>query len=302
MGRRGDHRVRALLGARIEGARAALAEREPGEWVAQLLEESPDGRTVVSFAHAGRRVIGTFSADGGGAPGFELLGALWRARCPTLQVARPVAWVPESGALITEAAVGTACRTLDLASGDGAIARIGRALSELHSIVLPPGVSLPGPKLLADHVAELMQPAPWVLARRLPEHAQAISHTLARLNADEASWGVTPVVVLHRDFHLRQLLDDGTRITVLDWDDAALGDPAFDVGTFTAFLRTHYAPDDAERGIAAFRASYGGALGLWERVAAYERFNYLRRACRRLRLRDPGWRAVLEAMLVRMVE
>jgi aminoglycoside phosphotransferase (APT) family kinase protein len=290
-----------LLGGRIEGARRALAELEPGEWVAHVLEESPDGRAVVSFEHASRRLIGKVRADGGGARAYELLGALSRTRCATLQVARPVAWFPEHGALITEVAAGTACRTLDLAADGGAIARIARALSELHSVVLPPGVTLPGPKSLADHVAELMQPAPWVLARRFPVHAHAISHTLAQLTAEEASWGVTPVSVLHRDFHLRQLFDDGTRITVLDWDDAALGDPAFDVGYFTAYLRTHYAADDAEVGIAAFRASYGGALGLWERVPAYERFNYLRRACRRLRMRDPGWREAIEAMLLRLV-
>lgn len=293
--------MRPLLGARIEGARLALAEREPGDWVAHILEESPDGRAVVAFEHGTRRLIGKFRADGAGALGYELLGALSRARCATLQVARPVAWLPEYEALITEVATGTACRSLDLTADGGAITRIARALSELHSIVLPPGVTLPGPKSLADHVADLMQPAPWVLARRFPAHAQAISHTLAGLTRDEASWGVTPVVVLHRDFHLRQLFDDGSRITVVDWDDAALGDPAFDVGYFTAYLRTHYSTDDAELGIAAFRASYGGALGLWERVPAYERFNYLRRACRRLRLRDPGWRESLEAMLVRLM-
>jgi aminoglycoside phosphotransferase (APT) family kinase protein len=107
-------------------------------------------------------------------------------------------------------------------------------------------------------------------------------------------------VPLHRDFHLRQLFDDGAHVTVLDWEDAAAGDPAFDVGYFTAYLRTHHGDAAAAGGIAAFRAGYGGDDALWARVPVYERFNFLRRAARRWRLKDDGWERELAAMMQRL--
>jgi aminoglycoside phosphotransferase (APT) family kinase protein len=89
-------------------------------------------------------------------------------------------------------------------------------------------------------------------------------------------------------------------VTVLDWDDAASGDPAFDVGYFTAYLKTHHEAADAGQGIDAFAAGSGGDEALWARVPIYERFNFLRRAARRYRLRDAGWERELASMLRRL--
>jgi aminoglycoside phosphotransferase (APT) family kinase protein len=107
-------------------------------------------------------------------------------------------------------------------------------------------------------------------------------------------------VPLHRDFHLRQLFDAGEHVTVLDWDDAASVEPTFDVGYFTAYLKTHHEAADAGQGIDAFAAGYGGDEALWARVPVYERFNFLRRAARRYRLRDAGWERELASMLRRL--
>lgn len=43
--------------------------------------------------------------------------------------------------------------------------------------------------------------------------------------------------LLHRDLHPGQVLVDGPRLAVVDWDDAALGEPALDLANFTAHLR-----------------------------------------------------------------
>jgi aminoglycoside phosphotransferase (APT) family kinase protein len=153
---------------------------------------------------------------------------------------------------------------------------------------------------MGDHVRELIRPGPATLATAFPQHAARVRRTLEELDAAELSWGPLPVAPLHRDFHLRQLFDDGEHITVLDWDDAASGDAAFDVGYLTAYLRSHHGDDAAASGIAAFRAGYGGDPALWSRVRVYERFNFLRRACRRLRLQDRGWDRELAAMMSRL--
>jgi len=288
--------VRETLSRRAEAGRAALAAARPGEWTWRLLEASPDGRAVVEYTHGGRRVIGKLREDGGGEADAALLRALAGAGARVLRVPAVVDWLPAEGVLLMDAAGGRACRTLDPARERDTLARIGVALRELHALPLRRG---PG-KRLADHVAELVRPSPRVLAEARPADAHRIHATLASLAAAEASWGTLPVTLLHRDFHLRQLFDDGERVTVLDWDDAASGDPAFDVGYLTAYLRTHHAAAAAEAGIAAFREGYGDAGGVWARVPVYERFNYLRRACRRFRLRDAGWEAELEAMLGRL--
>ncbi len=274
-----------------------LCARHPGRWDTRELEVSADGRAVVEFTNGEERVIGKLRADGGGEAAHTLLVALFAAQTTTLRVPRPVAWLPEAQALVTGVAPGVACRNLEPALDGGTFERIGRALAELHA--LPPfGGSV---KRLSDHVAELVRPSPRVVSAEQPHHALTIERTLAHLSEAERQWGAVAVVSLHRDFHLRQLFDDGLRITVIDWDDAACGDPAFDVGYFTAYLRTHYALEDAVTGINAFRRGYGDGPW-WDRVPVYERFNYLRRACRRVRLRDEGWQRALDDMLARLAK
>jgi aminoglycoside phosphotransferase (APT) family kinase protein len=288
--------VRPSIAERTELTRLALAELEPCAWISRVLESSPDGRAVVEYACDGRRVIGKFRADGAGAGSIALLRAVSAHATGTLRVPRPIAWLEPTGALLTEAATGVPCRTLDVTRSGAVLERVGRALAELHAMPLTWGT----PKQLRDHVHELVRPDPRELAAALPAHAARITRALERMIAEEQAWHTPPFALLHRDFHLRQLFDDGEHVTVLDWDDAACGDPAFDVGYFTTYLKTHYEPAAADSGIASFRRGYGGDRALWSRRPTYERFNHLRRACRRFRLRDEGWERELERMLARL--
>ena len=296
--------MRETLSERIEAARRELAALRPGDWEASVREESPEGGVVVEYRSGADRVVGKLRADrahgrdapGSGEAAFRLLASLAERETRTFRVPRPILWCAGPRALLTEAAAGEPCRGLDPARAADTLERIGRALRELHELPAPPGP----PRRLADHVAELIRPSPEALASALPAHAGRISGTLERLRTAEAAWGELRVATLHRDFHLRQLFDDGRRITVVDWDDAASGDPAFDVGFFTAYLRTHFDARVAQAGISAFCAGYGAGGGIRERVAVYEQFNYLRRACRRFRLRDAGWEVEMTAMLARL--
>jgi aminoglycoside phosphotransferase (APT) family kinase protein len=290
--------VRETLTDRIAATGAALTERLAGEWTPRLLESSPDGRAVVEWTQHDRVLVAKLRTDGEGERQYALLTALSAIGAPTFRVPAPVAWLAGPCALVMERVPGTPCRTLD--PGDAASApvleRIGRALAELHGAPVVPGPV----KRMSDHVAELMRPAPEELARALPAQADRIHATLERLQRETDAWGATPVVPLHRDYQLRQLFDDGTHVHVLDWDDAASGDPAFDVGYLTAYLRSHHDDASAQRGIAAFLRGYGPDDALASRVPTYERFNALRRACRRFRLRDDGWERELERMLERL--
>ncbi len=67
---------------------------------------------------------------------------------------------------------------------------------------------------------------------------------------------------IHRDFYDKQLLYAPDRTTVLDLDNAALGDPAQDHGNFTAhlLLRSQQQPSCSSAilaGIRAFEEGYG---------------------------------------------
>lgn len=288
--------MRETLTGRIEAARLELAALRPGAWPASVLEASAERRAVVEYRSAGERVIGKFREDGSGEATFRLLVSIEASGTSTLRVPRPICWCPGPRALLTEGAPGESCRGLDPSRSAPALERIGRALSELHGLALATGPA----KRLGEHLSELVRPAPGVLAQAFPEHAGRIHDTLDRLRAAEAAWGELPAGPLHRDFHLRQIFDDGRHVTVIDWDDAASGDPAFDVGYFVTYLETHYEVAAAEAGVAAFRAGYGGDAATWARVPEYGRFNLLRRACRRYRLRDAGWERELAAMMARL--
>jgi aminoglycoside phosphotransferase (APT) family kinase protein len=287
-----------MLNDRIAETGGEIAERHPGPWVPRMLDASPEGRAVVEWRQGDRVLVAKLRPDGGGAAQLALLRQLYASATTTLRVPEPVTWLEASRALVTGSASGTSCRHADPLQDPAVFERIGRALAEFHGLALVPGPA----KRLDDHIAELIKPAPRVLAAALPQYAAHITRALARLEQESAAWGLVPVVPLHRDFHLRQLFDDGVHVTVIDWDDAASGDPAFDVGYFTAYLRSHFTPEAAEAGIAAFRRGYGGNAALWDRVPVYERFNALRRACRRFRLQDNGWQRELEAMFARLAD
>ena len=282
-----------MLTARIETVRAELAVRRPGDWVASILDSSCDGRAVVEYQSADARVIAKFREDGGGIQSYAMLMQLAAAGTHVLRVPTPIAWVDGADALLMSAATGEPCTELTPSRAPQALERIGRALAELHHTPLVHAE----PRTMADHIRDLVRPSPYSLIEAMPSWADVIARALEGLLLAERAWGRVAVAPLHRDFHLRQLFDDGRCVTVLDWDDAAPGDPAFDVGYFTTYLRTHRTAEEAECGIRAFRRGYGGDAALWARVPVYERFNYLRRACRRYRLRDAGWEGELEAML-----
>ena len=242
--------MRPDLIERVEAARRVVETLRPGAWELCLLDASPDGRAAVEFRLGSERVVAKLLSNGDGERTFRLLQAIEESATETLRVPHAIAWCPEPRALLTERAAGEPCRAIDPARATAALARIGRALRELHALALPAGP----PRTFGDHLAELIRPAPDALAEAYPAQAGRIRETLERLRAEAAAWGARADVPIHRDFHLRQLFDDGRHITVLDWEDAATGDPAFDVGYFTAYLKTHHAAHDAEAGIAAFRS------------------------------------------------
>lgn len=175
-----------------------------------------------------------------------------------------------------------------------ALCRAGAATAELHHTRLS---SVPlRPTGLTDHLTDLVRPAPLNLADALPGWATVIERAHDLIIRPTLEPG--HFVPIHRDLHLRQLVECRDGVGMVDWDLLALGDPAFDVATMLTYLETHLG-DLAGPAAEAFLAGYeaaGGVVGERE-LARYRCFHLLRRACRRFRLRDNGWEAEMTRML-----
>ena len=267
-----------------------------GLWDWRILGTNESGPNVFEFSRLGRRVIGKFHSNGAGERvrlAFERLG---QRDFEILSLPLPIAWDVEHEFLLSEPAKGRAVGVAEIRSDAERLARIGRSLRELHES----GVDLGPPRGLMDHIGELIEPAPEALLSAFPRHARAIEEILERIAGQGPDEGRVSAVPLHRDFHLRQLFDDGGQICVVDWDLCAQGDPAFDVAYFMTYLKTHCGEGLATRAGERFLAGYDPSDELRERLDLHEDFNYLRRSCRRLRLRDRGWEAEVDWMMRRL--
>lgn len=179
----------------------------------------------------------------------------------------------------------------------------GQALAELHSLEMKLEPHVAPLTEMSHHIEQLIRPEPAQLHDHFPKYAERLEACLRWIVAQEDSWRRQFVPgPIHRDIHLRQLFAAESKVWLVDWDCFAWGDPAFDVAYFTAYLQSHLSVSRQPRAVAAFLDGYFkiGRDELLARIPVYENFNLIRRACRRLRLRDFDWRAQAERMLQRM--
>ena len=301
--------ARALVGlAPVEGFARPV-------WTPRVIDRVAGERTVVEYTLSERgrrprrpalRVIGKFYAGDTGRRTYRVMRELSARLAGTpgspLAIPRPLAYDRSRRILLQERVPGVPFTKLVGRDGDRRLCRLaGSALACLHGLPLRLGRQT----WLPDHLRELVRPHPRRLAEAFPEYRGLVEAVLAEIGERERSWrGRVAIAPLHRDFHLRQLFRDGERSDrawLIDWDCYAKGDPAFDVAYFTAYLRTHLG-GRAEPFVEAFLDGYAAGrpgAALLRRLPTYEAFNYLRRACRRFRLRDTGWQTEMRAMLAR---
>lgn len=282
-------------------------------WNAEVLARVTNERTVIRYTvydphgrsepATRRQFVGKFYADETGQKTFETMRAIGSA----LSVGKPILAIPPAiyydrrrRFLVQEFVQGTPFGDLlDRAEFADYFRLAGQALAVLHSQDLVEGKV----KWIGDHVAELIRPDPAELYRRYPEYRERIEVLLDRLQTREAEFGGSiETSPLHRDFHLRQLFHGNRRVWVVDWDTFARGDPAFDVAYFVVYLKTHLQAMQCSAAADAFLNGYFATRprSILERTPMYEAFNYLRRACRRFRLRDHRWEEQMRRMLARI--
>jgi aminoglycoside phosphotransferase (APT) family kinase protein len=156
---------------------------------------------------------------------------------------------------------------------------LGAALATLHAAPAPGW--LPPHDVAAE--ARLVRAFAERAGRHLPEaRAPLLTRAAAAASRLEQLPAIEPVP-LHRDLHDGQVLVDGARVGLVDFDTLAAGDPALDLGNLLAHLdlralQGSCTPACAGELAAALLAGYGDA-GVATRAAAYAQSARVRLAC-----------------------
>ncbi len=178
------------------------------------------------------------------------------------------------------------------------VAQVARLADAVHLSAAP----MPRVRRIEDEVAAARREIQ-VVAPVWPEVAAHADQLLVGCLRRAAGTRVSPLVPSHGDFTPAQILVDehaGGRWGVLDFDEACLAEPAFDLGRFEAYLRLALARrglDDAP--VAAFLSAYRPVPSrmLFDRVAVYRTLALVRLALHACLQLKPGRLATALAVL-----
>jgi hypothetical protein len=160
------------------------------------------------------------------------------------------------------------------------VAAAAAAAAALHRS----GVELGAPRSMQDELDEL----DGLLALMEPISSQLAAALRTRLDAVTAAAGATepmPCALVHGDFTPSQLLRDGDRCGLVDFDGVAQAEPALDLGQYVAYLRLAAAKAGAAAAadglVDGFVAAYAAgtdldAVALRARVQVYACVSLLR--------------------------
>jgi aminoglycoside phosphotransferase len=188
---------------------------------------------------------------------------------PHLRVPRVLYASAREGALAIEPLPGSRLDTVPTGELGAALRRLGAGLAALHRLPAPAErFTRLDPERLARGVG--------VIARVRPDAAPAAAELLARLLARTAD-AAGAAVHLHGDANLRNALDDGERIALLDLEDASGGPAAADLGLvlgglLLARVQDRISPSEEAALGDALLAGYGapppGAALRWHTAAS----------------------------------
>jgi aminoglycoside phosphotransferase (APT) family kinase protein len=286
---------------RIRPERAAGARPE-----ARLLKETGGRRCVIRYRLGRALAIGKLYRDPArGERSHRRLLALRESlgTAAASCVPEPLGWLPELGLLLQEwrgdgdlrdaLAAGEAIRAGERAAG---------WLAALHAAEPLAGLKR---RTLAYEVARLARFAD-ALAGRSDGSASALREAREGLSAAAAKLPAYGLAMIHKDFYYAHVLWDGAGLSILDFDELSLGDPAFDVGHFLAHLERLAQRLPAQTGILAavgqsFLRAYPApqSAGFRARVAFYRGWAALKLAATEARRGEPGWERRAEGLLAR---
>jgi len=178
------------------------------------------------------------------------------------------------------------------------VARVGMALAELHDHAVRPGWL---PELDAESLARRCLAIAYFVGFIHPSSAGRAT-LLARRIAERLRTAGYECRPIHGDFYDLQVLLAGDSVGILDLDEAALGDPAADLGNFLAHrcinrvLRSALPADVIQEALLSGYRQRAGSINP-SRVALHTAITLLRISTHGFRGREPNWPTRLDSLL-----
>lgn len=199
----------------------------------RVVRYKPGRRCLIEYDLEGdgsvTTVVGKARAKGADHTTHELTRELAAAGVP---VPEPVGVVPAFGMWLQRKVPGTPSTVLLTVDGGAELARrIAESVHALHRA----GVPAPRRHTVADELDTLGRRLT-ELARSRPGWAQRLARLYDACHRLTESIPAAADGVAHRDFYPDQVLSDGPRLVLLDFDLYAVADPALDAGNFLGHL------------------------------------------------------------------
>jgi hypothetical protein len=226
-GEHGVVRLRAIRVTRYKPGRRCLIEYDTE---VERAEGAPEVTTLIGKVRARRS----------GKSGYRLLSALWGNGFSAdsqdgISVPEPIGVVPACRLWLQRKVPGRMATDLLMTPDSAALTqRIAEAAYKLHRAGVPTKrrhTMADELRILREHLSRLAQTKPqW--AERLERLLDA-SWRLGAATPEPRPCGI------HRDFYPDQVLVDGRRLYLIDFDLYCEGDPGLDVGNFLGHLTEH---------------------------------------------------------------
>jgi hypothetical protein len=249
---------RALLEQGIRASSPEHADMRIEACTPEVLSYKPGSRCTLRYhltyppELAGRGwpanvIAKTYRKDSKGRNAYDGMLALWRsplASGDVVTLAEPLAYIPELKIMVQGPVAGA--QSLEDMLKAALDANSQPAMEELYDYMRKTAIALAAfhqsgvrhgqTVALAERFAEIRS----LIARLLvpaPELAGAVEPLLARLEALAAEHPADAAVPTHGTFNPEQVLIDGERIGIIDFDDFCLAEPALDVALFRAAIK-----------------------------------------------------------------
>jgi Ser/Thr protein kinase RdoA (MazF antagonist) len=174
------------------------------------------------------------------------------------ELPEPIAVVPELSMEVFGHVPGVALVALvDRDEFPALCRRTGEALARFHRVALQAPAAF-GIESQLNRLWENATEFSWMMRAEARWIADVASALAERLQASRRE----PLSLIHRDLHGGNILADGARLCLVDFEDCAIGEPADDVGSNWAHLTWHSngTGERAERAALARRAFLDGYL------------------------------------------
>src|SRR5262249_5995770 len=182
-------------------------------------------------------LIGKIRARHSGKNAYRLLDAFWNAgfrshSADGISVPEPVGVVPEFQMWLQRKVAGRGAAEL-LAGPDGVT--LARKIAEAACKVHGAGISARRRHTMSDELNILKTRLPTVSSPASP-WARRIARLLEAADRLGAATREPKTCGVHRDFYADQVIVDGNRLFLIDFDLYAEGDPALDIGNFLGHI------------------------------------------------------------------